>query len=136
MYLPAASEVPRPVAVSAPTMLSRSMPVAERSAPSGLRLSLPPRRPLTAEASCSASVADRLVTLVPNSMRDNTSSCGRAGVDEKAMSGFCAEPVTVMAPSTSFRLAEAVSAICGSVRAPPLKVMVPLSMVKSRPAKL
>jgi hypothetical protein len=37
----------------------------------------------TAAASCSASGADRLVIDVPNSRRESSSSCGRAGVEHR-----------------------------------------------------
>ena len=79
MYLPAAIAVFWPVATSAGTIRSRSRPTARRSALIGSRLPEPDCSAATAEASCSASGADRLVIEVPNRIRDSSSSCGSGG---------------------------------------------------------
>ena len=55
----------------------------------------PPRRLATAAPSCSASVAERLVTEPPNSKRARSSSSGSEGSEVKAISGWVALPRTV-----------------------------------------
>ena len=86
--MPAATAVPRPVAVSASRMRSRSMPVAERSRPSGLRPPPPPRSEFSEAASWTAWSAEISVTELPNRMRATTSSCGRPGEEVKAICGL------------------------------------------------
>src|SRR3546814_3905473 len=68
------------------------MPAADCSLPSGFSPPPPPRSELSEAASWIAWVAERLVTLSPKRIRDITSSCGRLGVEVKAICGFCALP--------------------------------------------
>ena len=63
------------------------MPVADLSLPSGLRPPPEPLSELSAAASWIASVAERLVTLVPKNSRASTSSCGKVGVEVKVWTG-------------------------------------------------
>ena len=58
----------------------------------------------TADASCSASGADRLVIEVPNRIRDSNSSCGNCGTEVKAISGLQPGAATVTAASSALDL--------------------------------
>jgi len=87
MYLPAPIAVFCPVATSAGTMRRRSRPIALRSALIGSRLPEPDLSAATADASWSASGADRLVIEVPNRIRDSSSSSGSGGELAKVISG-------------------------------------------------
>ena len=86
-YLPAATAVFWPVAMSAGRMRRRSRPTARRTLLIGSRPPEPDWSAATALASWSASGADRLVIEVPNRMRDNSSSCGSCGTLAKVISG-------------------------------------------------
>ena len=74
--------------MSAGRIRSRSSPTARRSALIGSRLPEPDWSAATADASCSASGADRLVIEVPNRIRDSSSSCGSCGTLAKLISGL------------------------------------------------
>ena len=93
--MPAATAVPRPVAVSASRMRSWLIPVAERSRPSGLRPPEPPRSEFNEAANWTAWIAEICVTELPNRMRETISSCGRPGEEVKAICGLFDRPLTL-----------------------------------------
>ena len=111
--MPAATAVPRPVALSASRMRSRSMPVAERSRPSGLRPPPQPRSEFSEAASWTAWIAEIWVTELPNRMRETISSCGRPGEEVKAICGLFERPVTLIPTSTPSMSLVATRSICG-----------------------
>ena len=89
----------------------------------------------TAEASWSASGADRLVIEVPNRIRDSSSSCGSGGVLAKVISGLSPVPWTRTLASRPWTCASAWMSSSGSGGLSPRKRMTPRSSLKLRPAK-
>ena len=88
----------------------------------------------TAEASCSASGADKLVIDVPNRIRDSNSSWGSGGTLAKVISGLRPVPRTMTLASRPWTCASARMSSNGSGGLSPRKRMTPRSSRKLRPA--
>ena len=95
---------------------------------------LPDRNAATADASWSASGADKAVIDVPNNIRDSNSSWGSAGTLAKMISGLSPVPVTLTVAATPWTLASARMSSNGSGGLSPWKRMTPRSSRKLRPA--
>ena len=106
--------MPRPTVSSGPSTRSRSIPVADCSAPSGLNPPPPLLSVLSDEASWTACSGDKLVIESPNRMRETISSCGRPGTLEKAICGLLARPDTATLTVTVSIVSLASKRIAGS----------------------